>query len=49
MVLPTAVHEYTYRYLVPAVPLFCISAALAFRKPGPEPALQDAAAPPAGD
>jgi len=49
MVLPTAVHEYTYRYLVPAVPLFCISAALIFRKPGPEPALQDAAAPPAGD
>ena len=48
-VLPTAVHEYTYRYLVPAVPLFCISAALIFRKPGPEPALQDAAAPPAGD
>jgi hypothetical protein len=49
MVLPTAVHEYTYRYLVPAVPLFCISAALIFRKPGPEPALQDAAAPSAGD
>ena len=49
MVLPTAVHEYTYRYLVPAVPLFCISAALIFRKPGPEPALQDAPAPPAGD
>ena len=49
MVLPTAVHEYTYRYLVPAVPLFCISAALIFRRPGPEPALQDAAAPPAGD
>lgn len=49
MVLPTAVHEYTYRYLVPAVPLFCISAALIFRKPGPEPALEGAAAPPAGD
>jgi hypothetical protein len=57
MVLPTAIHEYTYRYLVPAVPLFCISAALIFRKPGPEPfsepspepALQGAAAPRAGD
>jgi len=57
MVLPTAVHEYTYRYLVPAVPLFCISAALIFRKPraepgsetGPEPAFQGAAAPAAGD
>jgi hypothetical protein len=49
MVLPTAVHEYTYRYLVPAVPLFCISAALIFRKPGTEPPLQGAAASPAGD
>jgi hypothetical protein len=57
MVLPTAVHEYTYRYLVPAVPLFCVSAALIFRKPrtepgsepGPEPAFQGAAAPAAGD
>jgi hypothetical protein len=57
MVLPTAVHEYTYRYLVPAVPLFCISAALIVRKPraepggepGPEPAFQGAAAPASGD
>jgi hypothetical protein len=57
MVLPTAVHEYTYRYLVPAVPLFCISAALIFRKPraepggepGQEPAFLGAAAPAAGD
>lgn len=49
MVVPTAVHEYTYRYLVPAVPLFCISAALMFRKPGTKPAPQDAAAQPAGD
>jgi len=48
MVLPTAVHEYTYRYLVPAVPLFCISAALIFRKLGPEPALKAAQAPSAG-
>lgn len=33
MVLPTAEHEYTYRYVIPAVPLVCIAAALAFRKP----------------
>jgi len=45
MVLPTAAHEYTYRYLVPAVPLFCVSAALIFRKLGPEPALKAAQAP----
>ena len=32
MVLPTAEHEYTYRYVIPAVPLLCIAAALAFRK-----------------
>jgi hypothetical protein len=32
MVLPTAEHEYTYRYVIPAVPLVCIAAALAFRK-----------------
>ena len=34
MVLPTAEHEYTYRYVIPAVPLVCMAAALAFRKPG---------------
>ncbi|HEY6274771.1 MAG TPA: glycosyltransferase family 87 protein [Streptosporangiaceae bacterium] len=33
MVLPTAEHEYTYRYVLPAVPLACIALALAFRKP----------------
>jgi hypothetical protein len=33
MLLPTAEHEYTYRYVIPAVPLVCIAAALAFRKP----------------
>lgn len=40
MVLPTAEHEYTYRYLVPAVPLACLAAAFAFCKPRPvaEPA-----------
>jgi len=35
MVLPIAEHEYTYRYVLPAVPLACIAAALALRKPGP--------------
>jgi hypothetical protein len=38
MVLPTAEHEYTYRYVLPAVPLACIAAALAVRKPGQEAA-----------
>ncbi len=33
MVLPTAEHEYTYRYVIPAVPLVCMAAALAFRTP----------------
>jgi hypothetical protein len=36
MVLPTAEHEYTYRYVIPAVPLVAIAAALALRKPGKE-------------
>jgi hypothetical protein len=34
MVLPIAEHEYTYRYVLPAVPLACIAAAIALRKPG---------------
>jgi hypothetical protein len=38
MVLPTAEHEYTYRYVLPAVPLACIAAAIALRKPGQETA-----------
>ena len=38
MVLPTAEHEYTYRYVLPAVPLACIAAAIALRKPGGESA-----------
>ncbi len=38
MVLPTAEHEYTYRYVLPAVPLTCIAAAIALRKPGQEAA-----------
>jgi hypothetical protein len=33
MVLPTAEHEYTYRYVIPAVPLVCMAAALVFREP----------------
>jgi hypothetical protein len=32
MVVPTAEHEYTYRYVLPAVPLACMALALAFRK-----------------
>ena len=53
MVLPTAEHEYTYRYVIPAVPLLCMAAALAFRKqdrkaapgtaPGGSPAAGEAA------
>jgi len=38
MVLPTAEHEYTYRYVLPAVPLACIAAAIALRTPGRETA-----------
>jgi hypothetical protein len=38
IVLPTAEHEYTYRYVLPAVPLACIAAAIALRKPGRETA-----------
>jgi len=45
MVLPTAEHEYTYRYVIPAVPLVCIAAALALRKPAPRGAPGNDAAP----
>ena len=38
IVLPIAEHEYTYRYVLPAVPLACIAAAIALRKPGHEAA-----------
>ena len=36
MVVPTAEHEYTYRYVLPAVPLVCMAAALAVRTRGQE-------------
>jgi len=35
IVLPVAEHEYTYRYVVPAIPLACMAAALAFRDRSP--------------
>ena len=40
MVLPIAEHEYTYRYVLPAVPLACMTAALVFaaRRDQPAPA-----------
>ena len=38
IVLPIAEHEYTYRYVLPVVPLACIAAAIALRKPGHEAA-----------
>jgi hypothetical protein len=50
IVLPTAEHEYAYRYDIPAIPLICMAAALAFRKPereaqpAPEPAARSAPA-----
>jgi hypothetical protein len=31
MILPVAEHEYTYRYVIPAVPLACLAAAIALR------------------
>ncbi|MBO0816459.1 MAG: hypothetical protein J2P30_15120, partial [Actinobacteria bacterium] len=38
IVLPIAEHEYTYRYVLPTVPLACIAAAIALRTPGHEAA-----------
>jgi hypothetical protein len=38
IILPVSEHDYTYRYVLPAVPLACIAAAIALRKPGHEPA-----------
>ncbi len=46
VILPIAEHEYTYRYVIPAVPLACMAAALAFAdrrtesEPGPAPGPQ---------
>ena len=36
MILPTAEHEYDYRYILPAIPLACIAAAMALRRPDAE-------------
>ena len=54
VVLPIAEHEYTYRYVLPAVPLACMAAALAWaNRPaagdgaGPEPGPPAAPEPPA--
>jgi Glycosyltransferase family 87 len=46
IVLPIAEHEYNYRYVLPAIPLACMAAALAFRNR--EPAPSAAAGPPSG-
>jgi hypothetical protein len=46
VVLPIAEHEYTYRYVLPAVPLACMTAALVFARRA-EPALAAAPAGPA--
>jgi hypothetical protein len=45
LVLPVAEHEYNYRYALPAIPLACMAAALAFasRPPAAPPASADEA------
>jgi hypothetical protein len=46
VVLPIAEHEYTYRYVIPAVPLACMAAALAFtRRRATDPAGDEELAP----
>jgi hypothetical protein len=41
VLLPIVEHEYNYRYVIPAVPLACMAAALAFRdRSGPAPTEQ---------
>ncbi|MBO0814953.1 MAG: hypothetical protein J2P30_07365, partial [Actinobacteria bacterium] len=47
VVLPIAEHEYTYRYVIPAVPLVCIALALAFRNQAKDALAEPAAEPPA--
>jgi hypothetical protein len=37
MIVPTAEHEYAYRYILPTVPLACAAAALALRRPASQP------------
>lgn len=37
IVLPVAEHEYVYRYVMPSVPLLCLAAALALRRPAAGP------------
>jgi hypothetical protein len=44
IVLPVAEHEYTYRYVIPAIPLACMAAALAFAKTAEPPAASAATA-----
>jgi hypothetical protein len=46
IVLPIAEHEYTYRYVIPSLPLACMAAALAWtRRPQADPAGQPELAP----
>ena len=47
VVLPIAEHEYTYRYVIPAVPLVCIALALAFRNQAKDALAEPAAEQPA--
>jgi hypothetical protein len=52
VVLPIAEHEYTYRYVLPAVPLACMTAALFFARrdePGTSPGAPAAPAAPAAE
>lgn len=47
VIVPIAEHEYTYRYILPAIPLMCIAAALALRlRPVRKKKEQEQASPP---